>query len=105
MPDGGKVKKSRNVNTVLEKISDSNLTGQTLAIIQERISNKNATCEGVEKPVWLAFYDNYYNKFTSFDNTEHLEHYKDVFKSINNLGCFEKILVVFENGDVLDPNT
>jgi hypothetical protein len=105
MPDGGKVKKSRDVNTVLEKISDSNLTEQTLAIIQERISNKNTKCEGIEKPVWLAFYDNYYNNFTYFDNTEHLEHYKDVFKSIYNFGCFEKILVVFKNGDVLDFNT
>jgi hypothetical protein len=105
MPDGGKVEKSRDINTVLEKISDSNLTGQTLAIIQERISDKNVKCEGVEKPVWLALRDNYYNKFTSFDNTDHLDHFKDVFTNIDDFGCFEKVLVVFENGDVLERST
>ncbi len=105
MPYGGKVHKSRDMNTVLETISDSNLSGQTLTIIQDRILDKNEKCKSVEKPVWLALYDNYYNKFTCFDGTEHLEHYEDIFKSIEAFGVFEKILVVFENGDVCEFNT
>ncbi|MDA3946159.1 MAG: hypothetical protein PF439_05725, partial [Helicobacteraceae bacterium] len=105
MPYGAKVHKPRDINTVLETISDSNLSGQTLAIIQDRISDKNEKCKSVVKPVWLALYDNYYNKFTYFDSKEHLEHFKDVFKSIEDFGVFEKILVVFENGDVFELNT
>lgn len=104
-PYGSKVKKSRDINTVLEEISDSNLTEQALAIIQERISSKSKKCQGVEKPVWLAFYDNYYKYFTCFGSSEHIEHYENVFKGISDFGCFEKILVVFENGDILDLNT
>ena len=102
MPYGGKTKKSRDISTVLEAISDSNLTGQAVAIIQDRISSKNKKCKRVEKPVWLALYDNHYNKFTCFDNTEHLEHYKSVFKSIYDFEGFEKIVVVFKNGDVCE---
>ena len=105
MPYGGKVHKSRDMNTVLETISDSNLSGQTFAIIQDRILDKHEKCKSVEKPVWLALYDNYYNKFTCFDGVEHLEHYEDIFKSIEDFGVFEKILVVFENGDVCEFNT
>ena len=105
MPYGGKVHKSRNMNTVLERISDSNLSGQTLAIIQDRILDKHEKCKSVEKPVWLTLYDNYYNKFTCFNGIEHLEHYEDIFKSIEDFGVFEKILIVFENGDVCEFNT
>ena len=105
MPYGGKVHKSRDINTVLETISDSNLSGQTLAIIQDRILDKNVKCKSVERPVWLALYDNYYNKFTDFDSIEHLEHYRDIFKNIKNFGVFNNILVVFENGDVFELNT
>jgi|VirMetMinimDraft_7_1064189.scaffolds.fasta_scaffold12922_1 hypothetical protein len=104
-PYGGKVKKSRDINTALEEMSDYNLTEQTLAIIQERISNKNEKCQGVEKPIWLAFYDNYYKYFTYFGSSDHIEHYKNISKGISHFGCFEKILVVFENGDILDLST
>lgn len=102
MPYGGKVHKSRDINTVSETISDSNLFEQTLAIVQDRILDKNEKCKNVEKPVWLAFYDNYYNKFTCFDSKEHFEYYTDIFKSIEDFGVFEKILVIFENGDVFE---
>lgn len=105
IPHKGKVYKSRDINTVLETISDSNLFGQTLAIVQDRILDKNEKCKNIEKPVWLALYDNYYNKFTCFDSKEHFEHYRDIFKSIEAFGVFDKILVIFENGDVFEYST
>ena len=44
-------------------------------------------------------------KFTYFDNQEHLEHYNSAFESVEDFGIFDKILVIFENGDVLEFNT
>ena len=105
MPFGGKVKKSRDINTVLDTISDCHLSGQTFNIINDRITDKNIKCKSIEKPIWLALFDNYYNKFTYFDNLEHLEHYKKSFECVKYFGVFEKILVIFENGDVLEFNT
>ncbi len=105
MPFGGKVKKSRDINTMLDTISDCHLSGQTLNIVKDRIYDKNIKCKDIEKPIWLALFDNYYNKFTYFDNQEHLEHYKNTFEGVEDFGIFEKILVIFENGDVLEFNT
>lgn len=102
MPFGGKVKKSRNIHTILETISDCHLLGQTYNIVQDRIVDKIIKCKDIEKPVWLALCDNYYNKFTDFNTQEHVEHYKDVFKNIKDIEVFEKILVIFENGDVME---
>lgn len=105
MPFGGKIKKSRDINTVLDTISDCHLSGQTFNIVNDRIYDKNIKCKDIEKPIWLALFDNYYNKFTYFDNQEHIEHYKNTFKSVDDFGIFEKILVIFENGDVLEFDT
>lgn len=99
---GGKVKKARDIKAVFEQISDVNLMEQTLSIIQNRIIDKNEKCKGVDKPVWLALYDNYYNKFTDFKSTEHIEHYNNVFDQIYDFFVFEKIIVVFENGDICE---
>lgn len=104
MPFGGNFKKSRNANAILETISDCHLSGQTFNIVKDRIFDKNKKCKNIEKPLWLALFDNYYNKFTSFDDQAHINHYEDIFKDIKEFGIFEKILVVFENGDVLEFN-
>ncbi len=105
MPFGGKVKKSRGINTVLETISDCHLSEQTYNIVNNRIQDKTVKCKDIKQPIWLALFDNYYNKFTYFDSKEHIEHYKDTFKDIEDFGIFDKILVVFENGDVLEFDT
>ena len=102
MPFGGKVKKSRNITDILEIISDCYLDGQTLNIINNRILDKTEKCKDIKETKWLALFDNYYNKFTYFDSDEHLEHYKNVFQDIKDFGIFDKILVVFENKDVLE---
>lgn len=104
IPHGGKGKKPRAINVVCERISDTDLMGQTLSIIQNRIGDKSPKCEGIKKPIWLALCDNYYNKFTDFKSTEHIDHYKSVFENIDNFGSFEKILIIFENGDVCEFN-
>ena len=98
----GKVEKSRDIHTIHATISDCHLLGQTHAIVKERISDKSIKCKDIKEPIWLALCDNYYNKFTYFNNQEHLEHYKDVFKEIEDIGIFERVLVIFENGDVLE---
>lgn len=102
MAYGGKVKKSRDIKAVFEQISDVNLMEQTLSIIQNRIIDKSAKCKSVDKPVWLALYDNYYNKFTDFKSAEHIEHYNNVFDRVDDFFVFEKIIVVFENGDICE---
>jgi len=51
------------------------------------------------------FLDNfslYYNKFTFFDDNSHLNLYNEVMKEIRDFGIFEKIMIVFENKDVLE---
>lgn len=105
MPFGGKVKKSRDINTVLDAMSDFHLSGQTYNIVNNRIQDKTVKCKDIKRPIWLALFDNYYNKFTYFDSKEHIEHYKDTFKDIENFGIFDKILIIFENGDVLEFDT
>ena len=102
MPFGGKVKKSRNITDTLEIISDCHLDGQTFNIINNRILDKTEKCKHIKETKWLALFDNYYNKFTYFNNNKHLEHYQNVFQDIKDFGIFDKILVVFENKDVLE---
>jgi len=65
-------------------------------------SKKNKKCKHVKKPIWLALYDNYFNKFSSFKDDEHLELYKNITNNLHDHGIFEKILIVFENGDVFE---
>jgi len=94
---------SRDIDTVSEIISEINISKQSLSIVLNRIEDKNKKCQNLEKPVWLALYDNYYDKFTFFDNDkEHLEHYKSIFDDIKDFGVFEKILIIFKNGDILE---
>ena len=71
-------------------------------IMKDRIDDKNNKCQDVKKPIWLALYDNYYDKFTDFETQEHIEFYKDVLKDVVDFGIFDKILIVFRNKDVLD---
>jgi len=105
MPFCGKFKKSRDIDTMHATISDCHLLGQTHDIVKERIFDKSIKCKDIKEPIWLALCDNYYNKFTDFNNQEHFEHYKDVFKEIEDIGIFERVLVIFENGDVLEFNS
>jgi len=105
MPYSGKITKSRSMTTTISQISDSDLSLQTNRIIINRIQDKTIKCKDIEKPIWLALYDSYYKKFTNFDSKEHIEHYQDNFKDIKDFGIFEKILVIFDNGDVLEFNT
>lgn len=102
MPFDGNVKKSRDIHAMLATISDCHLLGQTHDIVKDRIFDKSIKCKDIKEPIWLALCDNHYNKFTNFNNQEHLEHYKDVFKEIKDIGVFEKVLVIFENRDVLE---
>jgi hypothetical protein len=99
---GGDGKYTRDINTVSERISEINILKQSLNIILNRIEDKNKKCKNLKKPVWLALYDNYYDKFTFFDNKEHLEHYKSIFDDIEDFGIFEKILIIFKNADILE---
>jgi hypothetical protein len=105
MPFGGKTNKSRDINTVINQILDCNLSVQTEGIIINRINDKTSKCKNIKEPIWLALYDNYYTKFTYFHDNEHIKHYQDTFKKIKSFGMFERILVIFENGDVLEFNT
>lgn len=55
-----------------------------------------------QKPIWLALYDNFYDKYTEFDNNDHIDFYKEIFNEINDFEIFEKILVVFKNNNVVE---
>lgn len=105
MPFGGKFKEYKDTNSVCEMISDCNLSVQAFNIVTNRIFNKNIKCKNIEKPIWLALFDNHYKKFTYFDNDDHIEHYKNVIKEIKDFGIFEKVLIIFQNRDVLEFNT
>ena len=102
MPFSNKIKRFGNLSATSEIISDCDLLGQTFNIVNNRICDKSIKCKNIEKPIWLALFDNYYNKFTYFDSNEHLEHYQNVFRKIKDFKIFDKILVVFENKDTLE---
>jgi len=101
----GKVKKSREINIVMNQISDCHLSSKTFNIINNRIMDKNKKCTHIKKPIWLALYDNYFNKFTTFIDNEHFDFYNEIVAEINDFGIFDKVLIVFENGDILDIHT
>ena len=73
-----------------------------LGIVKNRIDDKKEKCKNVKKPIWLALFDDYYKKYTNFQSKEHIEFYEDVLKDVEDFAIFDKILIVFENGDVLD---
>ncbi|MDH4943527.1 hypothetical protein [Sulfurimonas sp. C5] len=98
----GRSQKSRDISEVNNAIYENDLSMQTLDILENRIDDKNRKCENIVELKWLALYDNYYDKFTNFENDEHLVHYQNIFESITDFKCFEKILVIFKNGDILE---
>ncbi|MCF6244503.1 MAG: hypothetical protein L3J43_05650 [Sulfurovum sp.] len=77
------------------------LNERASSIVKNRIDNKNKKCIKVKTPIWLALYDNYYNKYSNYETTDHVEFYDDVLRNIDDFGVFDKVLIVFENGDVL----
>ena len=101
-PFGMLRKKSRDINTINQNLSEFDLNVKTTSIVLDRISEKNKKCKHTKKPIWLALYDNYYNKFSDFERSEHKEHYKSVAGDIDDYGVFEKVFVVFQNEDVLE---
>jgi len=80
------------------------LDEKALYIVKNRIDNKNNKCQNIKKPIWLALFDNYYDKFTNFERREHIEFYEDVLENIEDFGIFDTILIVFKNKDVLEIN-
>lgn len=101
-PVGMLHKKSRDINKVSNLLAEFNLNEKSMNILLDRISEKNRKCKDVQKPIWLALYDNYYNKFSDFECGEHKEHYKNLAYDIDDYGIFEKVFVVFQNKDVLE---
>ncbi len=100
---GGK-KQSRNLDDVVNRMHDCNLDIKSSNIILDAISDKNEKCKNLNKPVYLALYDDFSNKFFDFDNNEHINHYNSVMKNINDFKIFEKIFIVFDTQEVLEFN-
>jgi len=73
-------------------------------IVSESISKKTLKCKNIQKPIWLALLDNYYNKFTYFNDDEHINVYKNIMQDITDFKYFDKILIIFGNKDVLEFN-
>ena len=78
------------------------LNEMALCIVKNRINDKKEKCKNVKKPIWLALFDNYYDKYTNFETQDHIEFYEDVLKDVVDFGIFDKILIVFRNKDILD---
>jgi hypothetical protein len=95
-------KKSRDINEVSQYLEEFNLNVKTKDILLDRISEKNYKCKDIKKQIWLALYDNYYNKFSDFECDEHKKHYKIIAADIDDYGIFEKVFVVFQNEDVIE---
>lgn len=94
--------KSRDINAVSEYLSEFHLNEKNRNILHERILDKNNKCKHIEKPIWLALYDNFFNKFCDFSDDEHIKHYKNLASDVDDYGIFEKVFVVFQNGNVLE---
>lgn len=93
---------SKNIYDVAERIVDTNIDFKSIDIVNDSIEDKNEKCKHLEKPVYLALYDNFFNKFTSFENGEHFKHYEDLLEKVVDFGIFDRIFIVFENKDVLE---
>lgn len=98
---GGKSRKSRDINEVSKQLAESNLLLMSTATVHDRIIDKNKKCKHLAEPAYLALYDNYYNKFTDFTDSRHFDFYNEVMSAIPSFGLFEKVMIVFANGDVL----
>jgi hypothetical protein len=72
------------------------------SIIDERVKVKEIKCKNINGSKWLALYDNYINKFTDMNDTEHTDTYKKAMILIEDSVEFEKIFVVFENAQVFE---
>lgn len=95
-------KKSKDINYVANQLGHFNLELNSFNILSERIHTKSEKCKNLNSPVWLALYDNYYNKFCDFSSDEHIEHYKNVKDEITDFGIFKKVFIIFQNEDVLE---
>ena len=95
-------KKSRDMGTVVNLLGNFNIDNNTSNLLEERINTKSKKCNDIPKPIWLALNDQYYKVFTDFKDQSHLEHYTKLLRVVKDFKGFEKILVVFENGDVLE---
>jgi len=95
-------RQSRNINDVINKRSDLNLNIKTTNIIFDAIADKNEKCQYLNKPVYLALYDDFSNKFFDFDDNEHIEHYKNAMKIVDDFKVFEKVFIVFDTKEVLE---
>lgn len=93
---------SRNIYDVAERIVDTNIDFKSIDIVNDSIEDKNRKCEHLEKPVYLALFDNFFNKFTNFENGEHFKHYDNISQEIVDFGVFDRVFIVFENRDVLE---
>lgn len=93
--------KSRNLNDVINRINDCNLDMKTSNIILDAITDKNEKCKHLNKPIYLALYDDFSNKYFDFDNKEHINHYKNAMKEIDFM-IFEKIFIIFDTKEVLE---
>jgi len=100
---GGR-KQSRNLNDVVNRIYDCNLDIKISNIILDVISDKNKKCKNLNQPVYLALYDDFSNKFFDFNDDEHIKHYKEAMKTINDFKIFEKIFIIFDTQEVLEFN-
>ena len=102
-PYGGKITTSRDIKLVEKQICEANLSLQTSMMISERITTKSKKCQNLDSEhIWLALHDKYYDKFTNFEDENHVTHYVDIMKCIEDFGVFKKIFVVFENKSVLE---
>ncbi len=78
------------------------IVGRLASIIAERVKTKEVKCRNINSPKWLALYDNYINKFTDMNSFEHTDTYKEAMVLLKGSVEFEKIFIVFENGQVLE---
>ena len=82
--------------------NDMSIDLPIIPFVTERIIIKTSKCKNIQKPIWLVLLDNYYNKFTYFNDDEHINVYKNMMQDITDFKIFDKILIIFENKDVLE---
>ncbi|RLA08344.1 MAG: hypothetical protein DRQ51_02635 [Gammaproteobacteria bacterium] len=104
MPFGGKFFKMKTIEEVLKNISFCNVDIQLFNIVNERLSTKKHKCKELKKPIWLALQDGYLFMYSNFKDKNHIEDYKQILDKSTIPNIFEKILIVFNNGDVLEYN-
>ena len=91
---------SRDINTVLASLADSNIENVFESIFNKAVETKKNKCKNLNQPIWLAMHDSYFSYAFSPSKDECVELYENAINNID-FGIFEKIIIIFKKQEII----